>query len=442
MAGARVEPQLDRLAAVEAGLVEQRVGRVDVQLAVLADTLAVAVDDGGDVGVGGRAATGEDGVGDGLPVDAHRQRLTDARVGEPLVVGRVAEVGEPGGRGLEVAVAEHVLGRGQGVRRQVRQDVEVARLQVVVSGVQVGVDAEVHGLRDGRVLAGVVLVPGDGDALTGDELALGLERTVADRHGAEALGVLEEGLGHRPEGVVADGHRELGERRGELHLEGVLVDDPEAAELLGGGVTGDVALVVGRRLQVVVPEDVREEVGRTLGVGAVGGVVPRVDEGLRGHRSAVVERPAVLELDGPGGVVLGLDRLRDAGVLDRAVGGVLDQARPQGGDDLVALALRRVARDEGVLRLTDVDAEGAAVGSSAVATAAAVVVTATTGGQQHRGGDAAGHERGPALAQIHVQCLPRPAPAGGTDRSNHGRAGEWTTDWSRTEHNREMTSQR
>ena len=178
---------------------------------------------------------------------------------------------------------------------------------------------------------------------------------------AGGLRVLEEGLGQRVEGVVADGHRELRERRAQRDGEGRVVDDLEAAHLLRGGRRDDVAGVVGLGLQVVVALDVGEEVRAALGVGAQRRVVPRVDEGLRGDRGAVVEGPAVLERDRPGG---GCRRTRSTRrrrcTRTDASSRVLDQAGPQRVDDLAALGLGGVARDERVLRLADVHAEGAA----------------------------------------------------------------------------------
>src|SRR4029450_10938124 len=97
------------------------------------------------------------------------------------VVGREAHVGERRRRGLAVPVTELVGRGGDGVRRDVVQDVEVGTLGVGVGGVDVRVDLEVHGIGLGLVVTGVVVVPGQGEALAGDELAGGLERAVADR---------------------------------------------------------------------------------------------------------------------------------------------------------------------------------------------------------------------------------------------------------------------
>jgi hypothetical protein len=168
----------------------------------------------------------------------------------------------------------------------------------------------------------VLVEAGQRDADAGDERLLGPELTVADRLLAEAGGVVVERLRERVEGGVAGGGRPLGVRRGELHLEGEVVDLAETGHLGGRGLTAGLG-----GLQVVVAGDVGEEVRVALGVRAVGRVVPGVDEGLRVDGGAVVEGPAVLERDGPGLLVLGLDGLRDAGV-DGLVGLVSYSTRP------------------------------------------------------------------------------------------------------------------
>src|SRR4028119_2118282 len=193
----------------------------------------------------------------------------------------------------------------------------------------------------------------------------------AGRPGPEGLRIVEEGGGQRVEGVVAGDRREVGERRGQRDREGALVDDGQAAHLLGGRLAGACPARVARGLHVGIALDAREVGGRALGVRAEGGVVPGVDEGLRVDRRPVVEGPAVLERDGPGGVVLGLDGLGDAGVVDLALLAVAHEAGPQRADDLVTFGLGGVAGDERVLGLADVHAEGA--------TGAALTAPAATG---------------------------------------------------------------
>jgi hypothetical protein len=116
---------------------------------------------------------------------------------------------------------------------------------------------------------------------------------------------------------------------------------------------------------------VEQRVG-LLGVGLVGAVVPGVDEGLGRDLLTVVEGVAVLQLDRPDLVVLALDRRRHV-VDDLVVRVQLGQAREEGVDDLAALGLVRVARDQAVLRLTDLHRD------DAIIAARAAVATATTG---------------------------------------------------------------
>ena len=208
------------------------------------------------------------------------------------------------------------------------------------------------------------------------------------------------------EGGVADGHRPLGERCAQRDGERLVVDDPEPAQLGRGRRGDDVVVLVGLGLQRLVAEHVGEEVRGGLRVRAVGRVVPGVDEGVGGHRSAVVEGPAALQRDGPGRAVRGRDGVGHAGVGDPAGVVVLHQPRPERRDDLATLVLRGVAGDQRVLGLADEHAEGAVVPGSH---GRAVVGGRCTGRQQQRAGDPCGDERARSLTGSHVVMPPRPA---------------------------------
>jgi hypothetical protein len=208
--------------------------------------------------------------------------------------------------------------------------------------------------------------------------AVHLERAVADRGLLEPIGVLGVGRGQGIEGGVAQGQGELAERTVEGDLEGGVVDHLQAAHRLGLGLLA----LVG--LKVLVTPDVLEEVGVAVGVGPVGAGVPGVDERLGGHRLAVVEGPAALELDRPDLLVVGGDRLphRPLEGLGGGLRVVLHQRGEQGVEHLGAAGLVGVLRDQ-VLGLADVDREAAALGTGG---GAGLAVVRPAGGrhQAHR----------------------------------------------------------
>ena len=105
----------------------------------------------------------------------------------------------------------------------------------------------------------------------------------------ELLRVLERGFGQRHVGVAAGLDRECRVGLAELDIDGVVVNDGQAAQRGLG--------VHVRLLQSIIAFDCAEEAGAGLLVGTVGGVIPCVYEGVRGHRSAVGELPSALELD-------------------------------------------------------------------------------------------------------------------------------------------------
>ena len=179
---------------------------------------------------------------------------------------------------------------------------------------------EVRGLVE-RVVG--PLAGGQADALLP---LVDLERAVADRlHGAR-LDVVEARLGDREEAGVAEHRREAGERAVERDLERQVVDDRQPRQRVGRRFDGDVALVVGLALHLVVALDALEEVVVRHRVGAVGGVVPGPGERLGVDRLAVLERQVRLDRDRPDLVVGGLDALGHVGVRLGGLGVVADEA--------------------------------------------------------------------------------------------------------------------
>ena len=208
-----------------------------------------------------------------------------------------------------------------------------------------------------------------------------LVRAIGDRLLAEGLRILVEGLGQRGEGRVADLNREHGVGLVQVDGEGGVVHDLEAGELL---VTLEAIL-----LQIVIAGDGGEEGGALLGVLGVGHVGPGLGEGLSGHRSAVGELPARLDLDGVlGGVIVRGDGLGHfVGSLAVLVEG--DQTGEQQVDRLAAAGFVGVARDQRVLRFGVVRSDD--VGASGV-TGGSVAVGAAAGAQQHGHGASHGSE--------------------------------------------------
>src|SRR3954454_8288863 len=117
------------------------------------------------------------------------------RVGVPLLVEGQAEEGEAGGRRLLVPATEFLSGELTGLGRDPGDDVEVARQRVRVGGRGVGVDAVLDRLDRRGPRAAEVVEADQPDALARDEVAVGPERTVADRPASERIRVREERLG-------------------------------------------------------------------------------------------------------------------------------------------------------------------------------------------------------------------------------------------------------
>lgn len=219
-----------------------------------------------------------------------------------------------------------------------------------VVGPQVGVG----GVGAGVALPGVALVLGLARSLVGRErhqldllvplpVAAHLVWAVADRVVVELLerpGVLERRLRHRRERRVGQQQRELVEAVVQRDLQRGRVDHLEPRQLvalrLGLGVLG---------VDLGVPLDVREVLVGLVGVGPVGGVVPRVGEVGRLDRLAVVEGAAGLELDRPDLLVVALQRLRRQ--VDRlAVLAEPDQVVEQPAQDVEGVTAGGVARDQ------------------------------------------------------------------------------------------------
>jgi len=290
------------------------------------------------------------------------------RDGEGLDDGAVLGVS------LDLLVGLEGLGEGS---RDGFHHVEVAGLNVTVSGGVVGVDLEGHAVVLGLLVTLIVRVLDEGDFLVVIPVVQ-LVRAIGDRLLAEGLRILVEGLGQRGEGRVADLNREHGVGLVQVDGEGGVVHDLEAGELL---VTFEAIL-----LQIVIAGDGGEEGGALLGVLGVGHVGPGLGEGLSGHRSAVGELPARLDLDGVlGGVIVRGDGLGHfVGSLAVLVEG--DQTGEQQVDRLAAAGFVGVARDQRVLRFGVVRSDD--VGASGV-TGGSVAVGAAAGAQQH--GHGAGH---------------------------------------------------
>ncbi len=331
------------------GLGPQFLGLLRVVLQVLAALEGVGVargERGGEFDCRSAQAV-EHLLADGAAVDGHGQRLAAELaflgVGLPVFQRRRDSEGLAHGTGLVVRLDGGVGLEGLGGRgRDGVHHVEVAGLDVGVRGLVIGVDLEGHAvvLRHVVALVGVVL-----DELDLLVVAPGLElvRTVADRLLAEGLRILVEGFRQRGEGEVADLDGEHGVGLVQVDGELVVVDDLEAFELL-------VALEVLGVLQLVEALDGGEERGALLGVLGVGHVAPRLGEGFGGHRGAVGELPAALDLDVElGAVVVGRDGFGDF-VLRVALRVEGHQTREQQVAGDAAAGLIGVARDERVLR--------------------------------------------------------------------------------------------
>ncbi|RPK86426.1 hypothetical protein EES47_20920 [Streptomyces sp. ADI98-12] len=317
----------------------------------------------------------EDGLGDRLAVDRHRQALHDLGVdvlpllrvegGDDRLDGRVLL--------LDGAVTEVGLVLRQVLRADLADHVQVAGEDVLVGGLDGGVVLELDALVLGLVRTGVVRVGLDLDELAVRPL-LERVRAVADRLLAERLRVVEEDLGQRGPGGVAELVLEVRDRLVELDGEGGVVHGLQAGHLLGLGLG---ALTVG--VDVLVALDVLEPERVLHLVLDVRGPVPRIDVGLGGDGGAVVELPALLQLHRPGLRVLGLDRL-GVGVDDVALGVEVQELGEERLDDVRAEGLVGVGRDQGLLRLADVDRDVAG-GLARRLRLVATVVVATAGGR-------------------------------------------------------------
>ena len=161
---------------------------------------------------------------------------------------------------------------------------------------------------------------------------LDLVGTVGHRGLSESLWVLQRGHGDREVGVVAQAAREIAFRLDELNGEGAFIDDLEALHFfdafpvaLDGGEKALIELLVGHR------------------------VVPRIDEGIRGHSRAIGELQVRLERDLVGLLPFLVDGLGHF-VVHVAVGVVVHQSGKQHVDDASAAVLIRHRGNEPLLR--------------------------------------------------------------------------------------------
>ena len=283
------------------------------------------------------------------------------------------------GLGVSLDLLVSLEGLGEGGRDGIHH-VEVAALNVAVGGGVVGVDLEGHTVVLGLLVTLVVRVLDEGDFLVVVPVVQ-LVRAIGDRLLAEGLRILVEGLRQRGKGQVADLDREHGVGLVQVNGEGGVIHDLEAGELL--------VTLQTISLELIVALDGGEEGGALLGVLDVGHVGPGLGEGLGGHRGAVGELPAGLDLDGVlGGVIVRGDGLGHfVGSLAILVEG--DQTGEQQVTRLAATGLVGVARDQRVLRFGVVRSDD--VGASGV-TGGSVTVGAAAGAQQHGHGASHGSE--------------------------------------------------
>ncbi len=377
VAAVRVVGDQQLVAGDAAAVLDQLLGLGRVELAeVPAGALLVALDALGHPGGGRLAGALQHRLGDGVAVDRHRQALAHlglVRRGPVGLVEREADVLDGALRGVHRPVAEVVLVRRQRGRRHLVHHVQVVGLQVGVGGLGRGVHLE----DDAAVLRLVhALVVREG---LGDDLAVvrptdELVRAVAHRLLPVPGRVLEEAVRQRREGDVAELVLEVRDLVAQLDREVQVVGDGQAGHLVRGRLAGG-------RVDVLVALDVREPRAVDLVVGGAGAPVPGVDEVLGVHRGAVVELPAVLQRDGEGLRVAGLDLVRDLHP-DLGVGGVVvDQPLEEVLDDATAADLVRVGGLQRVLRLVALVAEGLAGVRRAAAPSPAA--TAPGGHQDH-----------------------------------------------------------
>ena len=308
---------VDATVAVSASggnLVEVLVGLGDVVGAELPCALLVAVDSRRNDAVGGGTGALEDGLADGLTVDSQGDAPTQVGVVERLGRGVAGQI--VGGRlgaeqhalavthGVAVLGLATVLLGGIDLSNGNVADVEVAGLELLVSGLNVLDDLEVDSVDLGLV-AIVIVELLEVDLLTILPLAVHHERAVADRGEVVVLDVGLGALGNRGQSRVRSDKGEVGISGRQLNDESLVVGAGDARQLVSvAGKQVVVALnhgkVIGDLGRTVLGSDGRLGVDQTL---------PAELEGLGGNVVTVVEL-GLLDLEGElGGVVVGLEGL-------------------------------------------------------------------------------------------------------------------------------------
>ena len=298
--------------------------------------------------IGGRSARAvEHLIADVLAVDGHGDGLSaqGAFFGtglEMLHIGRNSELLNDG-TSLVIGLHGGVLFEGLGGRGgNGFHHVKGTRLDVSVSGLILSINLEGHAVVLRNAIAFVIGVLHQHNLVVMVP-RLELVRTIANRLLAEGLRILEEGFRQRGKRGIADLDGE--HRIGLVQIDGefLIIDDLQTLELF-------ITLELVSVLQLVIALDGGEEGGAELSVLGIGRVAPRLGEGFGGHRSAVGELPAILELDGVlSGVIVSFDGFCNL------IGGIAfgierNQTREQQVERLAAAGLVAVARDERVLR--------------------------------------------------------------------------------------------
>ena len=269
----------DREAAVQTGLGEQRLGALDVRLDRVEGVVAVLAGGGKD-GADGGAVTEERDVHDLLGVRGLDEGLAGLVMGEVLVLDvERHEARDGGGQGCNDAVGV-ALDLHEGGEGQVNGDVDIAALQLDLTGGVVGDNAELDVSRGGHAVLAIVGVGSHGHVLAALPL---LDHVGAGAQGAVDVAIRADGLEVSLALDAQGKDAQVGERAGSLRLH--VHDD--------GRVVG--ALDVVEVLHAHVP----------VGILGLDGAVERELPVLGGDGGAVGEGEAFLDLEGVGEAVVG-----------------------------------------------------------------------------------------------------------------------------------------
>ena len=307
------------------------------------DRVVVAIDDRGGEVLGRGTGTREDGVGDGVAVD---------RVGDCLATqvafftGEVFQ-GERNCEGLEDccrlihgATGEVCFVGGECRVRKCVEDVKVAGEQILVGGIERGVEDNVHATVLGNVVTLVLRIRDQVD------LSVVLPAAFGDHVGAVTNGLLATGF-HVFQGRVrkrevcgvAEALREVSCRGLKGNGERVVVNDLEAGQIAG-------AFIIGASNRL-------EEVGGEHRFRCT--LLPCVNEVVCFDLGAVGELLSFLQLDGPHARIF--VRLDGFGHFHMGCAGciVVNEACEDGVEDPAATGFVGVCRNQRVLWLRAVD---------------------------------------------------------------------------------------